>query len=80
MNMLISTGLKLEWSELYEQIIEGHVLGGGLTTIYTQNEFGRSVICLVAKPINPFQQDLPESNHIFSPQMPEEAVGIILHQ
>ena len=56
MNMLISTGLKLEWSELNEQIIEGHVLGGGLTTIYTQNEFGRSVICLVAKPIKFFNK------------------------
>ena len=78
--MLISTGLKLEWSELYEQIIEGHVLGGGLTTIYTQNEFGRSAICLAVNYINPFQQHLSKSKHFFSTQVPEKALGDTLHQ
>ena len=39
--MLILTGLRLAWSGLCEQRKEGHVLGGGLSKIYSQNEFGR---------------------------------------
>ena len=47
----------------------------GLTSIYGQNEIGRSVICFTVNYTNALQHSLPESNHLFSPQVPEEALG-----